>query len=71
MNSTRRLAAIVFADIAGYTAMMQKNEQEALQVLNHFRKDIDSLVPQFNGEIIQFYGDGCLLIFNSACLCKL
>ncbi len=66
MTSTRKLAAIVFADIAGYTAIMQKNEHEALQILNHFRSDIDRLVPFFNGEIVQYYGDGCLLIFNSA-----
>lgn len=66
MTSTRKLAAIVFADIAGYTAIMQKNEHKALQILNHFRSDIDSCVPLFNGEIVQYYGDGCLLIFNSA-----
>lgn len=66
MSSTRKLVAIVFADIAGYTAMMQKNEHKALQILNHFRSDIDNFVPLFNGEIVQYYGDGCLLIFNSA-----
>lgn len=66
MSSTRKLAAIVFADIAGYTAIMQKNEHKALQILNHFRSDIDRIVPLFNGEIVQYYGDGCLLIFNSA-----
>ncbi|MDW3652215.1 MAG: adenylate/guanylate cyclase domain-containing protein [Bacteroidia bacterium] len=65
MNSKRQLAAILFADIAGYTALMQENEQQALRVLNHFREDIESIVPQFNGQIIQFYGDGCLIIFNS------
>ncbi|NND09203.1 MAG: hypothetical protein HKN87_22760 [Saprospiraceae bacterium] len=62
----RKLAAIVFADIAGYTALMQKDERSALQILNHFRSDICRLVSQFNGEIVQYYGDGCLLIFNSA-----
>lgn len=65
MNSKRQLAAILFADIAGYTALMQENEQQALRVLNHFREDIESIVPQFDGQIIQFYGDGCLIIFNS------
>lgn len=66
MSSTRKLAAIVFADIAGYTSIMQKNEHKALQILNHFRSDIDRIVPLFNGEIVQYYGDGCLLIFSSA-----
>lgn len=66
MSSTRKLAAIVFADIAGYTAIMQEDEYMALQKLNHFRNDIENIVPQFSGEIIQYYGDGCLLIFNSS-----
>ncbi len=66
MTAIRKLAAIVFADIAGYSAMMQRDEQHALRVLHHFRKDIDRLVPAFKGEIIQYYGDGALLIFNSA-----
>lgn len=45
---------------------MQKDEQKALQILKHFRTDVETIVPKFNGEVIQFYGDGCLLIFNSA-----
>lgn len=65
MGANRQLAAILFADIAGYTAMMQENEQIALEKLNHFKRDIQNIVPQFKGRIVQFYGDGCLLIFNS------
>ncbi len=65
MTSSRQLAAILFADIAGYTALMQKDEQLALLKLQHFREDLENFVPQFGGEIIQFYGDGCLMIFNS------
>ena len=38
--STRRLAAILFADIAGYTAMMQENEQQALAHLQKFKVKI-------------------------------
>ncbi len=63
--SNRRLAAIIFADIAGYTSLIQENEQRALLKLNHFRKDVTHIVPMFNGQVIQFYGDGCLLTFNS------
>lgn len=65
MTSNRQLAAILFADIAGYTALMQKNEKEALGVLSHFKNDVESIVPKYEGQIIQFYGDGCLIIFNS------
>lgn len=65
MINSRQLAAILFADIAGYTALMQKDEQEALRKLQHFREDLETFVPKFGGQIIQFYGDGCLMIFNS------
>ncbi|MBX2873352.1 MAG: tetratricopeptide repeat protein [Saprospiraceae bacterium] len=65
MINSRQLAAILFADIAGYTALMQKDEQEALRKLQHFRQDLETFVPKFGGQIIQFYGDGCLMIFNS------
>ncbi len=66
MSVTRKLAAIAFVDIAGYTAIMQKDEQKALRVVHHFRSEVNRAVPQFNGKIIQYYGDGCLLIFDSA-----
>ena len=59
------LAAILFADIAGYTALMQQNEATALLQLNHFKTSIESIVPRHKGQVIQFYGDGCLLIFSS------
>ena len=63
---TRRLAAIMFADIVGYTAMMQQNEQEGLAKVRHFSQTIEEQVKSHNGEILQFMGDGCLCIFNSA-----
>ena len=66
MTFNRKLAAIVFADIVGYTTMVQEDERTALTKLHHFRNDIETLVPRFDGEIVQFYGDGCLLIFGSS-----
>lgn len=64
--STRRLVAILFADVVGYTALMQHDENKALSHLNIFRSEIEHKVPDLNGEIIQFYGDGCLAIFDNA-----
>ncbi len=61
----RLLAAILFADIAGYTALMQEDEQEAVRKLKRFRAGIEQIVPEHSGRIVQFYGDGCLLIFQS------
>lgn len=62
----RRMAAVMFADIMGYTALMHADEEHALTVLNHFKEALDSHVPRARGEIIQFYGDGCLVSFTTA-----
>jgi class 3 adenylate cyclase len=37
MPSTRQLAAILFTDIAGYTSMMQRDEQSAIKMVKHHR----------------------------------
>lgn len=65
LYSTRRLAAILFADITGYTAMMQHDEQEALEKLALFKQILETQTTEFQGQIIQYYGDGCLALFNS------
>ena len=62
----RKLSAVLFADIAGYTAMMQEDEKNALQLINKFKKDIEKQTGKFNGRIVQYYGDGCLLTFESS-----
>ncbi|MEO5946135.1 MAG: adenylate/guanylate cyclase domain-containing protein [Chitinophagaceae bacterium] len=62
----RKLSAVLFADIAGYTAMMQEDEKTALQLINKFKKDIEDQTGKFNGRIVQYYGDGCLLTFESS-----
>ena len=62
----RKLAAILFADIVGYTALMQSDERLALAHLQKFKQSLEQLVPANKGEIIQFYGDGCLATFHSS-----
>lgn len=62
----RRLVAILFADMTGYTALMQENEQLAKEKRNRLKKALDTSIPDFNGKTLQFYGDGSLSIFNSA-----
>lgn len=56
----------MFADIAGYTAIMQRDESEAKKVRDSFRALLHEVVRQRAGEIVQFYGDGALIIFDSA-----
>src|SRR4051812_23491127 len=62
----RQLAAILFADMTGYTALMQENEQLALLRRRRLKEVLESTIAGFNGRILQYYGDGSLTIFNSA-----
>lgn len=63
---SRKLAAILFADIVDYTALMQADEETALSALQKFHTELKLQVPKNQGEIIQFYGDGCLAVFTSS-----
>lgn len=65
-NSRRQFVSILFADIQGYTALMQTDEKKGRLILRHFSDELSSKVPQFNGQIINFYGDGCLCTFDNA-----
>jgi adenylate cyclase len=62
----RQLAAILFADMTGYTALMQENEQLARTKRKRLKEVLESTIGQYNGKILQYYGDGSLSIFNSA-----
>ena len=64
-DTKRQLAAILFADIAGYTALMQKDETTASALLRRFQKELEKKVPEKNGRIVNFYGDGALCIFDT------
>jgi len=62
----RKLAAIMFTDIVGYTAMMQKDEVYAKTIRDKHRSVLNTKISEHSGEIVQFYGDGTLSVFNSA-----
>jgi len=66
MNQGRQLAAIMFTDIVGYTALMQANEQKAVAVIKHYNSSLEKLVSQYNGQVLNYYGDGSLCIFPTA-----
>jgi class 3 adenylate cyclase len=66
LSETRKLAAIMFTDIAAYTALMGEDEQRARQALERSRELLARLVPQFNGKLIEYVGDGSLSSFDSA-----
>ena len=66
MKDIRKLAAIMFTDIVGYTALMSQDEQKALSVLQKNRDIQKPLVKKYNGEFLKEMGDGTLLCFQSA-----
>ena len=66
MPHGRQLAAIMFTDIVGYTAMMQADEQKAVAVIKHYNATLEKLVTQHDGQVVNYYGDGSLCIFHSA-----
>lgn len=63
---THRLAAILFADIVGYTAMMQANEADGIAKAAWLREVIHRLIPEHGGELIEMRGDGALCMFSSS-----
>jgi len=65
-NPTRELAAIMFSDIVGYTAIMGRDEREGLRAVREHREHLRAVLPQFNGRLIGEIGDGTLSSFHSA-----
>ena len=66
MPQDRRLAAIMFTDIVGYTALMGKDEDRAFEVLRKNREIHTELIDKFKGTLIKEMGDGMLVSFNLA-----
>jgi len=65
-NHIRLLAAIMFADIVGYTKMMQEDEGHAKSLRDHQRSVIETYLLKYHGQVMQYYGDGTLIMFGSA-----
>ena len=65
MPTSRQLVAIMFADIAGYTAMMQEDEKTAVQVRRKLHKKLKEETDIHNGRILELRGDGALCTFSS------
>jgi TolB-like protein/class 3 adenylate cyclase/Tfp pilus assembly protein PilF len=65
MPQYRQLAAIMFTDIAGYTALMGEDESKAFKLLRMNRQIQQPLVQKYNGRWIKELGDGVLTSFNT------
>ena len=65
MTQSRQLAAIMFTDIVGYTALMEQNEQSAFQLLDENRKLQRPLIEKYTGKWLKEMGDGILASFTT------
>ena len=65
MSSTteRKLAAIMFTDIAGYTALSSTDETKALKLLDKQEEILTPIIKEFNGTLHNRIGDGLLFTF--------
>ena len=59
----RKLAAIVFTDIAGFTKLSSEDERLAFSLIEKQREVLKPIVEEFNGEWLKEIGDGLLLTF--------
>src|SRR5215831_18516681 len=65
MTMTRQLAAIMFTDIVGYTALMGDDEEKAFALLGKNRAVQRPIIEKYNGRWIKELGDGVLSSFHT------
>jgi len=65
-ESTHQLAAIMFTDIVGYTALMGQSQSKALELIEKNKLIQKPLIEKFNGKWHKDLGDGSLVSFGSA-----
>ena len=67
MTENRRLAAILAADVVGYSRLMQEDEAGTLAALKQRRKEIlEPTLARHRGRVVKLMGDGVLVEFGSA-----
>jgi len=66
IESERRLAAIMFTDMVGYSALTQRNEALAMELLDEQRGLVRQILAKYKGREVDSIGDGFLVEFASA-----
>ncbi len=64
--ANRRLAAILSADVVGYSRLMAEDEAATVRTLTAYREQIGALVREHRGRVVDFTGDNFLAEFPTA-----
>jgi len=65
-GSDRKLAAILSADVVGYSRLMAEDEAETVRAITRCREEVERTVPRFRGRLVDFTGDNFLAEFPTA-----
>lgn len=65
-TATRKLAAILSADAAGYSRLMEEDEADTIRTLSAYREAISKIISQHHGRVVDTPGDNLLAEFASA-----
>lgn len=63
---TTRLEAIMFTDIAGYSQLLEADEERTIRLLKTHNEIVFPVIEKHSGEVISSVGDGLLVVFPSA-----
>ena len=66
VGRARHLAAVMFTDMVGYTALVQRDEAEAKAVRARHNQVVEAAISEHGGRLLQSFGDGTLSVFPSA-----
>ena len=66
LDGERRLAAIMFTDMVGFTALAQRDETLAIQLLEELRRLIRALLGKYKGREVEAIGDAFFVEFASS-----
>ena len=62
----RKLTAILFTDLVGFTEIMRQDERKAMNILKYKRQLLEPIITNYKGKQLKEMGDGYLISFPSA-----